>query len=334
MAQKEKIRRLIGRLIERGCTGQVFGPSGDGKTFVVLDMALAITAGLEWNGHKCEQGLVLFFAGEGHGGLRRRVKAWSKSHGDPDSSNFHISRHAITFDADSVTRASQEIAALEVATGQKVALIVIDTLARHLSGDENSTRDMSEFIRQVDGLRDNFPDSTAIIVHHTGNDAEKSGRSRGSSALKAACDFEIQCMQGLLTFTKLKDGEPPPPIEFKLMPEEVGTDEETGEAITSCYVTYGERSVKNRQGGKSLTIPEKTLRSMVEATPGILIGELRSNYYDHVRRINPESKASALQNAFLRAYGKLTDKQIIRDDGNAIFLHNDETSHVTKTSHV
>jgi hypothetical protein len=332
MQQKEEVRRLIGKLIERGYTGQIFGPSGDGKTFVVLDMAMAVAAGLDWNGHHCEKGLVLFFAGEGHHGLKRRIKAWSNHRGNPDLSTFHISRNTITFDAADLRLATDEIKALEEATGQQVALIVIDTLARHLLGDENSTRDMSEFVRAVDGLRSEFPGSTAIIVHHTGNDAEKVGRSRGSSALKAACDFEIQCTKGVLSFTKMKDAEAPAPIEFKLQPVEIGRDEETGEPITSCIVNYGERSIKNRQEGVKLTQPERVIKSMIEVHQGILIGDLRSNYYDRIRAITPEVKTNALKNAFLRAVQGLTEKEVIRQVDHAVFLQDVRPSHVTKAS--
>lgn len=332
MQQKEQVRRLIGKLIERGYTGQIFGPSGDGKTFVVLDMAMAVAAGLDWSGHHCEKGLVLFFAGEGHHGLKRRIKAWSNHHGNPDLSNFHISQNTITFDAADLRHATDEVKELEEATGQQVALIVIDTLARHLLGDENSTRDMSEFVRAVDGLRSEFPGSTAIIVHHTGNDAEKVGRSRGSSALKAACDFEIQCTKGVLSFTKMKDAEAPTPIEFKLQPVEIGTDEETGEPITSCIVTYGERSIKNRQEGVKLTQTERVIKSMIEVCPGILIGDLRSNYYDKVRAITPEVKTNTLKNAFLRAVQGLTEKEVIGQVDHAVFLQEVKPSHVTKAS--
>ena len=77
IAEVVRIKKLIGRLIERGCTGQLFGPSGDGKSFVALDMSMSIATGGYWNGIQCEKGLVIYFAGEGYNGIKRRVKAWS-----------------------------------------------------------------------------------------------------------------------------------------------------------------------------------------------------------------------------------------------------------------
>ncbi len=196
-----KIEPLLGKVIERGCTGQMFGPSGSGKSFVAIDMACAVGTGGKWNGNQCEQGIVLYFAGEGLAGLRRRVKAWHRHNNNADLSRVNISRSVITFDAAGIRKVIVEVRQLEEITGDKVALIVIDTLARHIQGDENNTQNMSEFVQSVDGLRGAFPGSTAVIVHHTGNNAEATNRSRGSSALKAACDFEIQCDKGLLTYT-------------------------------------------------------------------------------------------------------------------------------------
>ena len=242
---------------------------------------------------------------------------------------MYVSRSVIAFEADSIRTVVAEVKELEAQTGVQVALIVIDTLARHIEGDENSTRDMTEFVRAVDGLRNAFPGSTAVIIHHTGNNAEAITRSRGSSALKAACDFEIQCDKGLLTFTKVKDGEQPEPMEFKLMPVEIGKDED-GEPITSCVVTYGERS--QRHQGEALTSMERlavqaladaSVRtgSSAEENPAALVGDWRESFY-------------TLRRAFLRAAEGLAGKKFIAEDGylRILLKHFAAPSHVTSPS--
>lgn len=327
MLQPVEVRPLLGSIIERGCTGQIFGPSGGGKTFIALDMSCCIGTGSAWNGEPCEQGIVIYFAGEGHAGLVRRGKAWSLNNGSPDMSNIIISRTVITLDAGSIAKVIEETRGLEESSGRKAALIVIDTLARHIQGDENSTRDMSEFVRAVDGLRDAFPESSAVIVHHTGNDTEKSGRSRGSSALKAACDFEIQCDKGLLTFTKMKDGERPPPVEFKLVQVPIGGADKYGRLTTSCIVHYGERSEKNRE--VSLTQIERQLLELVESHPDILIGDLRNAFYEKRRERDPEAKTNTLKNAFLRSLESLIEKNKVFKDGSIV-----KVGHGTKASHL
>jgi RecA-family ATPase len=47
------------------------------------------------------------------------------------------------------------------------AVITIDTLNRAIQGDENSSGDMSKFIRAADAIRAAF-DCLVIIVHHCG----------------------------------------------------------------------------------------------------------------------------------------------------------------------
>ena len=72
----------------------------------------------------------------------------------------------------------------------EIALIVVDTLSRAMAGaNENTSEDMSQFIKNCDILR-NISNAHLMIVHHTGKDAAKG--ARGSSALKAALDTEIE----------------------------------------------------------------------------------------------------------------------------------------------
>lgn len=327
------IEYAVHGLIETATTGQLFGPSGGGKTFVALDLSLAVATGGAWADRQAKKGIVLYLAGEGHGGLRRRVRAWQSYYGiDVDGLRlFHVSRHTIDFDGTGLDDVRVEARQLEEIHGSTVVLIVIDTLARHLPGDENNTKDMSAFIRSVDSLRASFPGSVALIVHHTGHGEDTKGRGRGSSALRAAMDFEIQCAAGMLTFTKMKDTETPEPIEFKLLPVEIGTDQE-GEPISSCIVAYGERSERHREAGLT-TMERLALKVLTEASTGgeMLIGDWRESFYTTRRVMDPEAKTNTLKRAFLRAVEGLEEKGAIRQSGNAVFLPDSQPGHGTKT---
>lgn len=314
LSQKIVIMPLIGKLIERGTTGQIFGPPASGKSFVELDMGLCVATGSKWNGHQCEQGTVLYFAGEGHRGLIRRVKAWHLAHASTGDSFFHSSRSTITFDKSGLDKVVADGVQLQELTGQAISLIIIDTLARHMQGDENSTKDMSVFVSLVDGLRNAFPGCTAIIVHHTGNDPE-SPRSRGSSALKAACDFEIQCHKGSLTFTKMKDGEKPAPIGFDLIPIEVGIDDD-GEPITSCAVQYKEHTEKSEE--VALTGFEKILMELVDDYPELSSDDLKIVFFDKRKEEKSEPSQEALKKSFQRSLEGLIKKGKVFMDGEIV----------------
>lgn len=314
LLQKIVISPLIGKLIERDRTGQIFGPPESGKSFIALDMGLCVATGEAWNGHHCEHGTVLYFAGEGHKGLSRRVKAWHQAHKQSDVLNFHSSRSTITFDARGLEGVVSEGLALQEQTGQTISLIIIDTLARHIQGDENSTQNMSEFVQMVDKLRNTFPGCTAIIVHHTGNDSD-AVRSRGSSALKAACDFEIHCNKGTLKFTKMKDGEKPAPIGFELLPIEVGIDED-GEPITSCTVQYNEHTAKT--GEVALTAIEQILMGLVDDYPELSSDALKTVFFDKRKEEKPEPSQETLKKSFKRSLDGLIKKGKVFIDGEMV----------------
>lgn len=309
---------FIDKLIPRNSTGQLFGPSGGGKTFNAVDISLATAVGgTTLNGHRVNKGLVLYLAGEGHDGLRRRIRAWQLHHNKvkEDLALFYLSRNTINFDSPDVQAAINEGNSLTEQHGTPVALIVIDTLARHLEGDENNARDMGAFIKEVDRLRNSFPGSVAIIVHHSGHGEDTRTRARGSSALKGAMDFEFCCDKGLLTVTKMKDGETPSPIEFTLRPVKIGVDDD-GEPVTSCVIQYGERSAKNREA--ELTAAEKMLFGMVNDYPNILSGDLRTAFSDKRREREPDAKQDTLKKAFNRALDGLIGKKLIFMDGNIV----------------
>ena len=55
----------IHQVIPRSGLGMIYGPSGVGKSFAVMDLAMAIARGAPWNGQRVEQAGVLYIAAEG-----------------------------------------------------------------------------------------------------------------------------------------------------------------------------------------------------------------------------------------------------------------------------
>ena len=242
------------------------------------------------------------------------VIAWSLKHGIHVIPSFHCSRSTITFDKTGLDRVVAEGLSLQERTGQKVTLMIIDTLARHLQGDENSAKEMGAFVGMLDGLRNAFPGCTSIIVHHTGNDPE-SGRSRGSSALRAACDFEIQCHKRLLTFTKMKDGEKPAPIGFVLLPVEVGINED-GEPITSCIVQYKAHTAKT--GEVALAPMEHFLMDLLDDYPELSSNDLKIKFFEKRKESIPDAKQDSLKKSFNRSLAGLIEKGKVILDGETV----------------
>lgn len=313
-SEESKILWVVRGLIEADSTGQLFGPSGGGKSFLALDLVLSVATGQPWNGRETKRGQVLYLAGEGHTGMKRRIRAWWFEHGKPDLQAFHLSQHTVPFDEMAVKQIVQAGRDIEE-IGAPVSVFVVDTLARHMTGDENSTRDMGAFLLTCETIRSQFPGSVLLIVHHTGNADDAKHRSRGSSALKAAMDFELHCDKGLLSVTKLKDGDPPEPIAFKLRPVAVGSDED-GNPITSCVVDYGERSQRHVMA--DLTPNEKLLLGLIRDNQGVLIGDLRQHFYTKRRESDPDAKHGTLKKAFSRSWEGISAKGFAGLDGNVV----------------
>jgi hypothetical protein len=120
-------------------------------------------------------------------------------------------------------------------------MIVIDTLARNMGGDENSTQDMNSFIQHLDTyLRQDYK-CCVLVVHHSG--AMDKDRSRGSTALKGALDAEYKCQLDSGTKTiqfeskKMKDAEMPAAKNFQITQVDLPILDKHGNAVKGAYLT-------------------------------------------------------------------------------------------------
>jgi hypothetical protein len=177
---------LVLGVMRAGELAVLYGEPSSYKTFVALDLALKVAAGMSWWGHSVSSGSVLYFAGEARSGLKKRIRAWAFEHKvDPRTLAMRLLPHAIALlDEGQFQKLLASIARLE----RMPALIVVDTLARFMiGGDENSTQDMGAFVARCASLQQ-ITGATVVIVHHKGKGAAS---ERGSSALRGAADVMI-----------------------------------------------------------------------------------------------------------------------------------------------
>jgi hypothetical protein len=215
---------LIAGLIPEQGLVVPYGPPKAGKTFLVLSMALHIAAGKDWFGRAVKQGAVVYIAGEGLGGLALRIKAMRARYEISADVPFYVRPKAVNF------RDPQMVAELvalvrETVGNQRVALVVIDTLARAMPGaDENSAQEVGLVIAQCDLVKEHLR-ATVAPIHHTGKDQERG--MRGSNAIHGAVDatFRIKAAgKGRVSMVNedQKDGEPAPPMTFDMETVSVG----------------------------------------------------------------------------------------------------------------
>jgi len=219
------IKWLIEGHIERGTLALIFGPPAGGKSFIATSMACAVATGTPWHGHPVSQTSVLYIAGEGLQGIIRRFGAWSKVAGvSLENAPLYRSLRAMPVgEQGGIDAIIQEVEKVLDAGHHFPQLVIIDTLARNYSGDENSTADMSRFINELDEFFCKTFKSTVLIVHHSGH---TNGRARGSSALNAAMDHVFQVTKSINTIqmvnTKAKESEPADDIMFSIRQVDLG----------------------------------------------------------------------------------------------------------------
>ncbi len=230
---------LVKQLIERGVI-QLFGPPGSMKSFIAMLLAYCLATGRPFFERKVERGPVIYICGEGRSGAYRRLAALEEHYRVkiPEGSLF-LSRRAVNLDLASAATLQEDIQAATATAGRPPVLLVIDTLARSLVGDENTQKDMSEFINAVEKVSAEFG-CAALVVHHSGHSEDAKNRGRGSSVLLGACDSIIKCADRMLTWTKTKDAEPPESVRFALKKILLGKDEDGEEISSAVIVEAGE----------------------------------------------------------------------------------------------
>ena len=246
---------LLQGVLTAGDGSVLYGDSNSGKTFLVIDMAASVARGVPWMGRRTEPGLVVYLAAESPTSVRGRLQAYQKHHGCKVP-NFAIVQSPIDlFDGDADThRVITLVKQLERQRGQKVRLIVGDTLARLSAGaNENAGQDMGLVVRRFDRIRTECK-AHFLLIHHSGKAA--AAGARGWSGIRAAVDTEIEISDSptgrCVEITKQRDlstkGER---IGFQLDVVTLGQTK-WGEPATSCVVVASNAPVK-QQGGKRMS---------------------------------------------------------------------------------
>lgn len=291
--KREQPSWLIKDVIPQANLGVVFGASGAGKTFMVLDLCASIAQGVDWCGHKSVHGRVVYICAEGQGGFVRRCQAYAQYHGlDPEVIDILVIPNAPDLRDEkstiSLARAIKKVS--------PVALIVIDTLAASTQGcDENSSRDMGVVLGHCRKLSEKLK-CLVILVHHSGKDQTQG--ARGWSGLRAAVDFEAEVIRNgesrALRISKQKDGEDGLTFGFELQPVVIGVDED-GLDITSCVVEHKQGGAdhvreKTRRLGRNETLILESVKDAPE--PGLTFDDavsqailIRGESFDDPRKL-------------------------------------------------
>ena len=210
----------------------VWGPPKCGKSFVIFDLSMHIALGWGYRGKHVQQAPVVYLALEGGKGFTHRVEAFRRHHKVTNAPFYLITdRAALVYDHKQlITEIKGQL------REPRPALVVIDTLNRSLTGSENSDKDMGDYIRAADVIREAF-ECTVVIIHHCGVSGD---RPRGHTSLTGAADAQLAVRrddEGVIRVKVewLKDGQEGAEIASGLEQVELGKDSH-GDPIVSCVV--------------------------------------------------------------------------------------------------
>lgn len=191
----------------------LYGPWGSYKSFIALHLALCLASGMAFFGRAVVRSDVLYIAGEGAGGIKKRVAAWKNHHKIKRIPGFRVVPVAVNLlEKAEAKRLVRTVLDAQKADGFNPKLVIVDTLHRAMpGGDENTAKEMGIVITNGAIIQHDLGGCTLMPVHHSGKDFEKG--MRGSTGLPGASDTILrQTRDGtsnrcMLLVEKQKDGE-------------------------------------------------------------------------------------------------------------------------------
>lgn len=174
---------LIDGFLVKESVVRLYGPPKSYKSFVMLDMAACVGAGIQWAGNRTEQTKVLYVVAEGVRGIKRRVRAW-----EAQNKRTMVGVH---FYERAVQLGDRKDVSTLIRTAKRggYQFIILDTQARCTVGlEENSASEMGLVVAALDVLKE-VTGACVALVHHSG---AQGGRARGSTAILGALDAEFE----------------------------------------------------------------------------------------------------------------------------------------------
>ena len=338
LAHPQPVDWLVKGWLERDTTAALIAEPGRGKSFAALDMACCVALGRDWHGIPTKQAPVLFLAGEGRAAMVRRACAWGIVYDDLSAAPLHLSSGAVALnEPDALAIMQAEIDAMPEPPG----VLIVDTLQRGLSGDENGATDMNAFVSALDTLRSRYR-CTCLVIHHPSKATP--GEPRGHSALKGAIDtmLTLEAREGgviVLINPKQRGGDTARPLAFKFRTVELppAWDDADGTPTESAVLSPCELPNAPARPEKGLGDKQRLALSILKR----LVAEHERNLAQGGR----DAKAAKVQLAdwrkaakeegldvrnFSRWTAALEDKQLIAIDGVFVSLGN--SSHSSPSS--
>lgn len=173
---------LIKGMLRQGHKMLIAGPSKAGKSFSLIQLAIAIAEGKQWFGFDCAQGKVLYVNLEldARSAKMRFVDIYNRvGQGHANVGNIDI------WNLRGKTSPLDKLAPKLIRRAQKsnYMAVIIDPIYKVLTGDENSAHEMAKFTNQFDKIATELGCAVIYCHHHSkGSQGGKSSIDRSSGS--------------------------------------------------------------------------------------------------------------------------------------------------------
>jgi hypothetical protein len=241
---------LVQRILPTKGLTIIGGQAKAGKTFVAINLAVALAAALTFLGyHVREQVGVYYISAEGFGGIAKRVAAAKMAAGLEKPIPLTWANHIPNLQTENaiktlIAEIHDENKHMQQQFGVRLGVVILDTVAASFTmQDENSNAE----VNKICGIMHRIGNETGTLVtavHHYGKAADSG--LRGASAWEGAADVIISALANInpntgevkdrrLALAKTRDYEPGPIAPYSLKVVKLGVDKYNDD-ITTCIV--------------------------------------------------------------------------------------------------
>lgn len=173
---------LVKGVLRQGHKMLIAGPSKAGKSFALIQLAIAIAEGRQWFGFPCSKGKVLYVNLEldEKSAKMRFIDIYNKVNlGHDNVSNIDI------WNLRGKTSPMDKLAPKLIRRAQKnnYIAVIIDPIYKVLTGDENSAHEMANFTNQFDKIATELNCAVIYCHHHSkGSQGGKNSIDRSSGS--------------------------------------------------------------------------------------------------------------------------------------------------------
>jgi hypothetical protein len=260
---------IIDDVMQRGWLYSMTAPTGHGKTAVALEMALRVATGTPLGEAGCDQGSVVYLAGENADDVRARCLMAVEREMDRFSEHKQL---PIWF-LDRVIRVEENIDWLfkEVEKIGGASMVVVDTAAAYFAGDDdNNNVEMGDYARMLRRLcAANGRPAVLVLSHPVKNPSKGNLLPRGGGAFLNEVDGNLRLWSEQRGVTELHwcgkfRGKEFEPVTFKL--EEAKSSryvDSKGRRMSSVIASVMSAAEVEQASAKHLDLSKRVLQSFL-----------------------------------------------------------------------